>query len=171
MDFRATSARKFRIKLGIKQFDVFLTKNQSVLTKIMSSFEAENMQTQYNVLGYSIDLYLNKIINKCLLSGDKFVPELHFRQPGFTYSASWPFTKHRKRIQKFRKTGNLKHWYRNELDEVCFAYDAAYSNSKDLAKRTIPDTVLKERAYEVARNPKHDEYQRALASIVYKFFW
>ena len=56
---------------------------------------------------------MNKIINKFLLTGDKFMPELHLKQSKFTYSASGPFTKHRKRIQIFSKTGNLKHLYRN----------------------------------------------------------
>ena len=92
---------------------------------------------------------MNKIINKFLLTGDKFMPELHLKQPGFTYSACGPFTKHRERIQKFRETGNLKHLYRNELDKACFAHDAAYSESKDLAKRTISDKILKDRAQEI----------------------
>ena len=52
---------------------------------------------------------MNKIINKFLLTEDKFIPELHLKQPGFTYSASGPFTKHHERIQKCRETGNLKH--------------------------------------------------------------
>ena len=51
---------------------------------------------------------MRKIINKFLLTGDKFMPELHSKQPGFTYSACGPFTKHCERIQKFRETGNLK---------------------------------------------------------------
>ena len=67
---------------------------------------------------------MNKIINKLLLTGDKFMPELHLKQPRFTYSACRPFTKHRERIQKFRKAGNLKHLYRNELGKACFAHDA-----------------------------------------------
>ena len=54
---------------------------------------------------------MNKNINKFLLTGDKFVPDLHLKQPGFTYSACGPFTKHRERIQKFREAGNLKHFY------------------------------------------------------------
>ena len=89
---------------------------------------------------------MNKIINKFLLTGDKFMPELHLKQPGFTYSACGPFTKHRQRIQKFRKTGNLKHLYRNELDKACFAHDAAYS--KDSTKITISNKILKDRAYD-----------------------
>ena len=87
---------------------------------------------------------MNKIINKLLLTGDKFMQELHLKQPGFTYSACGPFTKHRERIQKFRETGNLKHLYGNELDKGCFAHDAAYCDSIDLAKRAISDKILKE---------------------------
>ena len=77
---------------------------------------------------------MNNIINKFLLIGDKFMPELHLKQPGFTHSACGPFTKHCERIQKFRETGNLKHLYRNKLGKSCFAHDAAYSYSEDLAK-------------------------------------
>ena len=64
----------------------------------------------------------------------------------------------------------MKHLYRNELDQVCLAHDAAYSDSKALAKITISDMILKVRAYEIARNRKYDGYQTALASMVYKFF-
>ena len=113
---------------------------------------------------------MNKIINKFLLTGDKFMPELHLKQPGFTYSACGPFTKHRERIQKFREAGNLKDLYKNELDKACFAHDAAYSVSKDLPKITISGKSLRDRAYEFARNLNYDGYQRALASMVYKCF-
>ena len=113
---------------------------------------------------------MNKILNIFLLTGDKYMPELHLKQPGFTYNACGWFTKHREKIQKFRKTGNLKHLYNNELDKACFTYDAAYSDSKDLAKRTISDKILKDRAYEITRNHVYDGYQRALASMVYKCF-
>ena len=77
------------------------------------------------------------------MNDDKFMPELHLKQPGFTYSACAPFTKHCERIQKFREAGNLKHLYRNELGKACFTHDAAYSDSKDLAKRSISDKILK----------------------------
>ena len=86
------------------------------------------------------------------MTGDKFIPQLHLKQPEFTYSACGPFTKHRERIQKFRETGNLKNLYKNELDKACFTNDAAYSDSKDLDKRTIADEILKDRPYEIARN-------------------
>ena len=51
-----------------------------------------------------------------LITGDKLMPKLHFKQQGFTCNACGPFSKHCERIQKFREAGNLKHLYRNELD-------------------------------------------------------
>ena len=113
---------------------------------------------------------MNKTVNKFLLAGDDFLLKLHLRQPGSTHSAHRPFTKHRETIQKFRETGNLKHIYKNELDKAYFVHDATYSDSKDLAKRTISDKIFRDRAYEIATNPKYDGYQRELTSIVYKFF-
>ena len=113
---------------------------------------------------------MNKIIKKILLTGDKFMTELHLKQPELTYSACGPVTKPDEGIPKFRETGTLKYLYRNKLDKACFAYDAAYSDSKDLAKGTISGKILKDRAYENARNRSYDGYQRALASMVYKIF-
>ena len=101
---------------------------------------------------------------------DKFMPEMHLRQPQFTYSACGPFTRHKQRIQKFKETGDTNYIYKNELDKACFAHDAAYSDSKDLTKRTVADKILKNRAFNVAKDPKYDGYQRGLASMVYKFF-
>ena len=46
---------------------------------------------------------MNEIVNKFLLAGDKFMPEMNLRQPGFTYSACGPFTKNKERIQKLKK--------------------------------------------------------------------
>ena len=77
---------------------------------------------------------------------------------------------HREIIQKFRETGNLKHFYRNRLGKACVAHDAAYSESKDFVRKTISDKILKDSAYEIARNHGYDGYQRALASMVHKFF-
>ena len=113
---------------------------------------------------------MKNIINKFLLTGDKFLPEMHLRQPQFTYSACGPFTKHKQRIQKFKETGDTNYIYKNELDKACFAHDAAYSDSKDLIKRTVADKILKNKAFDIAKDPKYDGYQRGLASMVYKFF-
>ena len=98
------------------------------------------------------------------------MPEMHLKQTGFTYSACGPFTKYCNRIQKFKEAGNLKYLYRNELGKACFAHDAAYSDSKDLAKEATWDKILTDRAYEIARNHKYHGYQRALASMIYKIF-
>ena len=59
MDCRTTSAHKSRARLGFKEYDVILTKEESVFTKIMILFEGENMKTQYNVLDYRINLYFH----------------------------------------------------------------------------------------------------------------
>ena len=113
---------------------------------------------------------MNNVINKFLLLGDKFMPEIHLRQPQFTYSACGPFTRHEERIQKFKETGDANYVFKNELDKACFLLDAAYSDSKDLTKRTIADKNLKNRAFDIAKDPKYDGYQRGLASMVYKCF-
>ena len=96
--------------------------------------------------------------------------EIHLRQPQFTYSACGPFTRHEERIQKFKLTGDTNYVYKNELDKACFVHDAAYSDSKGLTKRTVADKILKNRAFDIAKDPKYDGYQRGLASMVYKFF-
>ena len=113
---------------------------------------------------------MNNTINKLLLAGDKFMPEIHLRQPQFTYSACGTFTKHKQRIQKFKETGDTNYIYKSELDKACFVHDAAYSDSKDLTKRTIADKILKNKAFDIAKDPKYDGYQRGLASMFYKFF-
>ena len=113
---------------------------------------------------------MNQVINKLLLAGDKFMPEMHLRQPQFVYSTCGPFTRHRERIKKFKQTGDTCYIYRNELDKACFQHDSAYTDNKDLINRTRSDKVLREKAYNIASNPKYNGYQRGLASRVYKFF-
>ena len=113
---------------------------------------------------------MNEIINKLLLAGDKFMPEMHLRQPKFTYSACGPFTKHKERIKKFKETGDTRYIYRNELDKACFQHDSAYADSKYLVSRTQADKILRDKAYNIASNPSYDGYQRGLASMVYTFF-
>ena len=112
----------------------------------------------------------SNLVNKFLLVGNKFMPEIHLRQPQFTYSACGPFTKHEQRIQKFKETGGTNYVYKNELDKACFVHEAAYSDSKDLTKRIVADKILKNRAFNIAKDPKYDGYQRGLASMVYKCF-
>ena len=84
---------------------------------------------------------MNDIINKFLLAGDKFMPEMHFRQPGFTYSACGPFTKNKERIQKFKQTGDSRYIYKNELNKACFQHHMAYGDVKDLKRRAAANKV------------------------------
>ena len=113
---------------------------------------------------------MNQIVNKFSLAGDTVMPEMHLKQPGFTYSACGPFTKNKQRIQKFMQTGDRNYIYRNEFDKACFQHDMAYGKSKYLEKRTQSDKALKDKAVPIANNPKFDGYQRGSASAVYKFF-
>ena len=113
----------------------------------------------------------NDIINKILLVSDKFMPELHLWDPKVKkYSDCVPFTKHTQRISKFLNTGLLSEIYKNELDKACFQQDIAYNKYKDLKGRTQSDIVLKNKAYKIATNLRYDGFQRALASMVWKFF-
>ena len=73
---------------------------------------------------------MNEIVNKFLLTGDKFMHAIHLKQPRFTYSTCGPFTKNRKRIQKFKETGDTKFIYGNELRKVYFQHDMAYGDLK-----------------------------------------
>ena len=113
---------------------------------------------------------MNNIINKFLLAGDKFMPEMHLRQPQFVYSSCGPFTTHKERIKEFKRIGDTRYIYRNDLDKACFQHDFAYADNKDLTNRTEANKVLKDKAYDIASNPEYDGYQRGLASMVYKFF-
>ena len=113
---------------------------------------------------------MNKIVNKFLLAGDKLNPKMHLKQPGFTYSARGPFTKNKERIQKFKETGDTSYIYKDELDKACFQHDMTYRDFEDLARRTASETVLRDKAFNIAKNPKYDGYERGLASAVYKFF-
>ena len=87
-------------------------------------------------------LKMNEIVNKFSLAGDKFMPGMHLKQPGFTYSDYGPFTKNKERIQKFKKTGDTSYIYKNELDKNCFQHVMAYGDFKDLARRTASGKVL-----------------------------
>ena len=99
---------------------------------------------------------LNNIINRFLLAGDKFMPEMHLRQPQFVYSACGLFTRYKDRIKEFKRTGDARLLYRNELDKACFKQDAAYAKYKDVENRLISDQKLRNSAYDIGSNPKYD---------------
>ena len=93
-------------------------------------------------------------MHKFLLAGDKLMPKC-------------PFAKNKDRIEKFMQSGNTDFINKMGLDKACFQ---ACFKSKDLAKRTQSDKVLRDKAFKIASDPKHDGYQRGLASMVCKFF-
>ena len=113
----------------------------------------------------------NDVINKFLLIGDKFMPEMSLWDPKVKkYSACGPFTRHQKRSDMFMKDGRLNHILKNRLDAACFQHDSAYAKYKDRANRKQSDVVLKNKALKIATDPRVNGYQRELASMVYKFF-
>ena len=101
---------------------------------------------------------INEIRNSFLLAGDKFVPEIHLKQPGFTYSPCGPITKNK---EKIKGTGDSRYIYQNELDKVCFQHDIAYGGFKRWNKG---------KAFNIVKNPKYDRYQHGIASLIYKLF-
>ena len=109
---------------------------------------------------------MNKVVNKFSLAGNNSMLEMHLKQPGFTYSACGPFIKNKEKIQKFKETGDTSYLYKNELDKACFQHDMAYGGFKDLKRRTLSDKVLRDKAFDIAKNHKNDGYQRGLASMV-----
>ena len=98
------------------------------------------------------------------------MPEMHLKQPKFTYSACGLFTKNKERIQKFKETGDSRYIYRNELDKACFQYDMVYRDFKDLAKRIVADKVLRDKVFNIGKDPKYDGYQSGVATIFCNFF-
>ena len=99
---------------------------------------------------------INEIVIKFLLAGDKVMPEMHLKQSGFTYTACEPFTKNKERIQNFKETGDTGYIYKNELDKACFQHDMAYGDFKDLARRTASDKFLRDKVFNIAKNPRYD---------------
>ena len=96
---------------------------------------------------------MNAVINTFLLSENKFIPEMHLKQSGFTYSVCKPFTKNKERIQKFKETGNLRYIYQNKLNWACFQHNMAYGMNKNLPRRTASDKVLHNKVFPIASNP------------------
>ena len=140
---------------------------------LLSNLGIKTPLSKVPILGdilFWMHIKMNEIVNKFLLAGDKFMPEMHLKQPRFTYSACGPFTKNKERIQKFKETGDTSYIYKNELDKACFQHDMAYGDFKDLTRRTASDKILRDKVFNIAKSPKYDGYQRGLASMVYKFF-
>ena len=103
-------------------------------------------------------IIMNEIINNFLLAGEKFMPEMHLRQRGFTYSACGPFTKSKERIQKFKETGDASYIYKNELERYAFNMIWLMETLKILQKELQADKVLRDRAFKIASDQKYDGY-------------
>ena len=101
---------------------------------------------------------MNEIVNKFSLAGEKFMPDIHLKQLGFTNSACGPFTKIKERIQKFKGTVETKYIYKNEHDKACFQHDMAHGDFKDLARRTVSDKILRDKVdIDIDNNKKIDK--------------
>ena len=94
-------------------------------------------------------------MNNFLLARDKFMLKFHLRQPDLIIVLVDILLNI---IEGFKETGNLKHIYKNKLDQACFSHDAAYSDSKNLAQRTVSDKILKDKAYGIVLNTKYNGY-------------
>ena len=88
--------------------------------------------------------------------------EMQLKQPDFTYSACGWFTKNKERIVTFMQTRNTDFIYRNNLDKACFQHGMVFGKSNDLTKRTQSEKILRDKAFQIASDPKHDGYQRGL---------
>ena len=110
---------------------------------------------------------MNKIVNKFLLAGDNVIPEMNLKQPGFVVLVD-RLQKNKERIQKLEKTGDSQYIYQNKLDKAFFQHGMAYGDFKDITRRTPSDEILHDKAFNMAKIPKYDGYQRGFVSIVYK---
>ena len=109
-----------------------------------------------------------KFVNKFLLVGDKLMPEIHLKQPGFTYSDCGPFTENKKRIEKFMAAGNTDFIYKNQVDKAClFSIWYALSQIKRFSKKksSQSDKFLREKAFKIASDPKYDGYQISINGL------
>ena len=113
---------------------------------------------------------MNKIVKKFLSEGDQFILIMHLRQPRFTYSACGPSGKNKERIQKFKEAGYSQYIIKNKLHKACFQHDKACRDCRDLTRRTASDKILRDKALNVAKNPKYDGCQRGFASLIYNIF-
>ena len=113
---------------------------------------------------------LNEIVKKFLLAGDQFRPEMHLKQPGFTYSPCELFTKKKKEFKNLKKQKIQNIFDELELNKACVQHDMAYGDFKNIGRRTASDKCLRDKAFNIAKDPKYNGYQRCLASRVSKFF-
>ena len=100
----------------------------------------------------------------------RFIPQMHLRQPGFTYNACRTFIKNKETTKKVKEAGGSRYIYQNEIDKGCFEHDMAYGDFKGVNRRAAAHKMLCGKAFNISKNLKYDGHQRGLASMVYKFF-
>ena len=116
-------------------------KNQNLLNKQEASRIIGNLglKTPLNKIPLLGNIYfkkwmsyckMNEIVNKFLFAQDEFMPEMHLKQPGFTYSVCGLFTKNKEWTQKFKETGDSRYIYKNGLNKACFQHDMFYGGFK-----------------------------------------
>ena len=105
---------------------------------------------------------MNEIANRFLLTCDKFMPKMHLR------NACGPFTKNKERIQNYKETGDSTYIDQNKLDQACFQHDMAHGDFNDMSRKAVCPKILHVKACNIAKNPKYLQYQKGLASVVYK---
>ena len=113
--------------------------------------ETSNVKTTFIKM---CSIKLNEIVKKFLLAGDQFRPEMHLKQPGFTYSPCGPFTKKKKELKNFKKQKIQNIFDELELDKACVQHDMAYGDFKNLGRRTASDKCLRDKAFNIAKDPK-----------------
>ena len=109
-------------------------------------------------------------MNKLLLAGDKLILEMQLRESWVIFSACGSFTKNKERIKIFKEIRDSRHIYENQIDKICFQHKMAYGYFKDLPRTTAADKILYNKAFNITKNLKYDEYQRGLALMVHKSF-
>ena len=133
---------------------------------LLSSLEIRTFLGEIPLLGPLL-FEMNETINRFLLARETFMPEMHLKQPEFKYSASALFTKNKERIKKLKKQ-DIQDILIHELDKASFHHDMAYRDFKDLYRRTSADKILSDKAFNIAKDPKSDGYQRGLAEELHK---
>ena len=137
---------------------------------LLSNLGVKTQSSKVPILGdILMCIKMNEIINKFVLAGENCMSQMHLKQPGFTYSTYGPFTKNKEKNKKLKEIGDIS----TKINLIRHAFSMTgmmtYRDFKDLARRTASDKVLRDKAFNNAKNSKYDGHQRGLASMVYKF--
>ena len=134
---------------------------------LLSNLGVKTQSSKVPILGdILMCIKMNEIINKFVLAGENCMSQMHLKQPGFTYSTYGPFTKNKEKNKKLKEIGDIS----TKINLIRHAFSMTgmmtYRDFKDLARRTASDKVLRGKAFNIAKSPKCDRYQRWIASMV-----